>query len=147
MSINFQAILLLLELCALGVNSNRHEYADYWMKTGKAQLTDILKDQHEHQKAKNIIIFVGDGMGMSTITAAHIYKGQKKGQSGETGFLSFERFPTIGLAKTYAVDKHVTDSAASATALSTGVKTNYFLVGLDTRVKYNVCDSSTDKTS
>ena len=58
----------------------RHEYADYWMRAGEAQLTEILKDeQHEHQKAKNIIIFVGDGMGMSTITAARIYKGQKKG--------------------------------------------------------------------
>ena len=147
MSINFHAILLLLELFALGVSSNRHEYADYWMKAGEAQLTGILKVQQEHQKAKNIIIFVGDGMGMSTITAARIYKGQKKGESGETGFLSFERFPTIGLAKTYAVDKQVTDSAASATALFTGVKTNYLLVGLDARAKYNVCDSSTNKES
>jgi alkaline phosphatase len=102
MNINFQAILLLLELSALGVSSNRHEYADYWMKAGEAQLAEILKYQQGYQKAKNIIIFVGDGMGMSTITAALIYKSQKKGESGETGSLSFERFPTIGLAKTYA---------------------------------------------
>jgi len=86
-------------------------------------------------------------MGMSTITAACICKGQKKGESGESDFLSFERFPTIGLAKTYAVDKQVTDSAASATALFTDVKTNYMLVGLDARAKYYMCDLSTDKES
>jgi alkaline phosphatase len=144
---NFQVILFTLALFATEVNSAIQEYADYWMKAGKIQLTEILKHQQGHQKAKNIIIFVGDGMGMSTITSARIYKGQKMGETGENGSLSFEKFPAIGLSKTYAVDKQVTDSAASATALFTGVKTNYMMLGLDARAKYNVCDSSTNNKS
>jgi alkaline phosphatase len=57
--------------------------------------------------AKNVIIFIGDGMGMSTITAARIYKGQLAGNSGEENELAFEHFPTVGLSKTYNVDKQV----------------------------------------
>jgi alkaline phosphatase len=87
---------------------------------------------------------VGDGTGLLIITSAHIYKGQKK---GETGFLSFEKFPNIGLSKTFAINKQVTDSAASATALFTDVKTNYLMLGLDARAKYNACNSSTNKES
>lgn len=49
--------------------------------------------------AKNVILFIGDGMGMSTITAGRIFKGQLEGRSGEEGYLSFEKFPHVGLAK------------------------------------------------
>lgn len=58
-------------------------------------------------RAKNVIIFIGDGMGMSTITAARIYKGQLAGKHGEENQLAFEHFPNIGLSKTYNVDKQV----------------------------------------
>jgi alkaline phosphatase len=57
--------------------------------------------------AMNVIIFIGDGMGMSTITAARIYKGQLAGKSGEENQLAFEHFPNIGLSKTYNVNKQV----------------------------------------
>lgn len=49
--------------------------------------------------AKNVIIFIGDGMGISTVTAARIYKGQKAGKSGEEATLTFEEFPHTGLSK------------------------------------------------
>ena len=49
--------------------------------------------------AKNIIIFIGDGMGISTVTAARIYKGQQGGKSGEEATLTFEEFPHTGLSK------------------------------------------------
>lgn len=48
-----------------------------------------------------MIIFVGDGMGMSTITAGRILKGQLKGRRGEEEQLSFDGFPYIGLSKVY----------------------------------------------
>lgn len=70
-------------------------------------------------------------MGMSTITASRIYKGQLEGRSGEEELLEFDEFPNVGLAKTYNVDKQVPDSAGTATALFTGVKTNYGVVGMD----------------
>ena len=64
-------------------------------------------------------------MGISTITATRILDGQMKGKSGEENVLIWETFPWSAQAKTYAVDHQNADSAASATALLTGVKTNF----------------------
>ncbi len=74
-------------------------------------------------KAKNVILFIGDGMGISTITAARIFDGQSKGMSGEDNQLSFEAFPNLSLVKTYNLDAQVPDSAGTASAMNTGMKT------------------------
>lgn len=66
---------------------------------------------------KNIILFVGDGMGLSHLTAARVH------WLGADGRLHIERMPVTGLATTHAVDNLITDSAAAGTALATGVKT------------------------
>lgn len=50
-------------------------------------------------EAKNIIFFLGDGMGISTVTAGRIYKGQKKRSSGEESVLAVDTFPFTSLAK------------------------------------------------
>ena len=50
--------------------------------------------------AKNAILFMGDGMGITTTTAARILDGQMKGKTGEENVLSWETFPKSGLAKT-----------------------------------------------
>ncbi len=57
--------------------------------------------------AKNVVLFVGDGMGAQTVTAARIYKGQKGGEdvtdkNGEGEELLWERFPAVGLSKVRA---------------------------------------------
>lgn len=67
-----------------------------------------------------VILFVGDGMGLSTVTAARILDGQNKGLAGEENLLAFERFPHLALVKTYNVDAQVPDSAGTMTALVTG---------------------------
>lgn len=71
---------------------------------------------------RNVILFVGDGMGVSTVTAARIFAGQQRGEPGEEGYLSFEEFPHLALVKTYNVDAQVPDSAGTMTALVTGHK-------------------------
>ncbi|WP_427981529.1 alkaline phosphatase [Agarivorans sp.] len=74
-------------------------------------------------RAKNIILFVGDGMGMSTVTAARILEGQMQNpDGGEEHKLSFENFPFTGLAKTYNTDAQTPDSAGTMTAMMSGVK-------------------------
>lgn len=62
-------------------------------------------------------------MGISTTTTARIYDGQSKGESGEENVLSWEKFPYTALSKTYNTDAQVPDSAGTATAFATGVKT------------------------
>lgn len=74
-------------------------------------------------KAKNVILFIGDGMGISTITAARIFDGQSKGMPGEGNKLSFEEFQNLALVKTYNLDAQVPDSAGTASAMNTGLKT------------------------
>ncbi|XP_061390574.1 alkaline phosphatase 4 [Musca vetustissima] len=72
-------------------------------------------------------------MGLTTITAGRIYKGQYlKHGYGEEEKLAFDEFPYTGLAKTYNVDKQVPDSAGTATAMFCGTKTDYGAIGMDT---------------
>ena len=92
--------------------------------------------------AKNIILFVGDGMGVTTVTAARIFEGQQQGMSGEENSLSFGKFPFVGLAKTYNVDAQTADSAGTMTALISGVKTNIGIVGLDQDAHKGDCESA-----
>lgn len=65
----------------------------YWMSVGKSELNEALNVVANHRVAKNVILFVGDGMGPNTVTATRIYK------HGESGRLTFEKFPHIGLLK------------------------------------------------
>jgi len=73
---------------------------------------------------KNIIVFIGDGMGISTITAGRIFDGQSQGLQGEDHQLAFETFPELALIKTYNTNAQVPDSAGTATAILSGYKTN-----------------------
>jgi alkaline phosphatase len=75
-------------------------------------------------QAKNIIFFLGDGMGPTTITAARIYKYK------EEGLLNFERLDRTARIKTYSADAMVTDSAPSMGAYMTGVKINNDAISL-----------------
>lgn len=74
------------------------------------------------QKPKNIILMIGDGMGVSQITGG-LYSNNDQ--------LELERFRVMGLHKSYSSDNLVTDSAAGATAFSCGVKTYNGAIGVD----------------
>ncbi len=84
-------------------------------------------------KAKNIILLIGDGMGQTHVDATRIR------YYGAAGRLNMEKLPALGSVKTYAVEEGsdkpdlVTDSASSATAWSSGVKTYNNALGKDTR--------------
>ena len=93
-------------------------------------------------RAKNVILFVGDGMGVSTVTASRIFDGQSLGQSGEEHVLSFEQFPHVALVKTYNTNQQVPDSAGTATALLTGTKTRAGVVGIGPAAERRNCSQS-----
>ena len=78
-----------------------------------------------------MILFIGDGMGVSTVTAARILDGQNKGMQGEENQLSFEKFPYLALSKVYSVNQQTPDSAPTMTAMVTGVKTNDGVLAVD----------------
>ncbi len=74
--------------------------------------------------ARGVVLFIGDGLGIATITAARIYKGQLAGaRPPEAAALEFDAFPATALVRTYSADAQVTDSSAAMTAMMTGEKT------------------------
>ncbi|CAL1682989.1 unnamed protein product [Lasius platythorax] len=112
------------------------EDSRHWHQLANKELEESLSYHWNTKKAKNVILFVGDGMSPDTITASRIYRG------GETSRLAWEHFPHIGILKTYNADKQVPDSASTATALFGGVKTNYEVVGVDANVQLGDCRAS-----
>jgi alkaline phosphatase len=103
---------------------------------------DSLATAPAPARAKNVILFVGDGMGVSTVTAARIYEGQKRGETGEENLLSFEKLPHTALVKTYNTDAQVPDSAGTATAMNAGVKTRIGYIGVSEAAARGDCTSA-----
>ena len=74
-----------------------------WFKQGQDELSASLKMAPNMNVAKNIILFLGDGMGISTVTAARILSGQKRGRPGEESQLTSDQFPHAALIKVGAL--------------------------------------------
>lgn len=98
-----------------------------------------------HQQARNIILFIGDGMGVSTVTAARILDGQLRGESGEENLLSFEHFPHVAMAKTYNTNQQTPDSAGSMSAIMTGEKTRAGVISVNQYARRSDCAGATGK--
>ncbi|MCI5046836.1 MAG: alkaline phosphatase, partial [Aquisalinus sp.] len=92
--------------------------------------------------AKNVILFIADGMDPTTITAARIFDGQSKGMPGEEHTLTFETLPHLALAKTYNTNMQTPDSAGTATAMMTGVKTKAGVINVTDEVLRGDCAGS-----
>ncbi|XP_034671950.1 alkaline phosphatase, tissue-nonspecific isozyme [Drosophila subobscura] len=107
--------------------------ARYWLRQGRAQVAARLERTQDTvtngRRAKNIIMMLGDGMSITTLTAARILNGQRQGHSGEESKLAVEDFPYSGLCKTYCTNEQAPDSACTATAYLCGVKTSKGTVG------------------
>ena len=97
--------------------------------TMSANNQDGFEDKRAHQRAKNVIFFVGDGMGVSTITATRVYS------VGVDGQLVLDQFPYTALSRTYSSDSITPDSAPTMTAMMTGVNTNQSVLGLDAKTE------------
>lgn len=80
------------------------------------------------KQAKYVFYFITDGTGVNTILGAEMYESAKQDVIGRTPFC-VTQFPVIGVSSTYSHDSGVTDSAASGTALATGVKTKNGCIG------------------
>ncbi len=124
-----------------------------WFNAGADKVTSNDLIVNSKAPAKNVILFVGDGMGISTITAARILAGQQPNligsnptataSSGEENSLSFELFPNLALSKTYSANQQTPDSAPTMTAMVTGVKTLDGVLALDQDVTRGNCATDT----
>ncbi|KAM6178418.1 intestinal-type alkaline phosphatase [Rhynchocyon petersi] len=138
-------VLLLLGLklqLSLGIIPDEEQDPEFWNKQAASALDAAKNLQPIKTAAKNLILFLGDGMGVPTVTATRILKGQMGGNLGPETPLAMDHFPYMALSKTYNVDRQVPDSAGTSTAYLCGVKGNYQTIGLSAASRVNNCSSA-----
>ncbi len=115
---------------------------DAWFDAGRTAVYERKIRKAPTRKAKNVIFFIGDGMDINTVTAARIYDGQTRGESGEENNLAFETFPYTAFSKTYTTDFQVADSAGTASAMTTGVKTRSGVIAIREKASRGDCSAA-----
>ena len=101
-----------------------------WYTDAQAVIEARKAAQPNTNTAKNVILFVADGLGVGTNYAVRLFDGQQKGMLGEENVLPYEAFPNVALVKTYNINAQTPDSAPTAGALNTGVKQRFNLINL-----------------
>jgi alkaline phosphatase len=117
------------------------ESPDGWYRDGRDLIAERRAQRGEIQPARNVILFIGDGMSLATVSAARILEGQLRGQTGEENLLYFERFEHLALSKTYNTNQQTPDSAGTMTAMATGVKTFAGSIAVDQLARRGDCES------
>ncbi|XP_070494076.1 alkaline phosphatase-like [Chironomus tepperi] len=129
----YRELFLLLLTIAHCRNSptNNHNDKFYWYDKNKSILENRMRSMNMENlpRVKNVIIFIGDGMGMTTITAARTLKRQVT--QNPNAQMIFDDFPATALMQTDIINSQIPESAASSTALFCGVKTNFESLGVD----------------
>jgi len=124
------------------VNQNSwYQQGNDWLEN-KVKQQQVLSSLALSSKAKNIILFIGDGMSITTLTAARIWQGQQQGKLGEEHFLHFEMFPHTALIKTYNINQQTPDSAGTMSAMMTGVKTRAGMISIGPEQDRTDCNGS-----
>jgi alkaline phosphatase len=113
-----------------------------WFAQGAAAVRATLEIPTRPSGARNVILFIGDGMSLDTVSAARIFSGQRQGRAGESHRLRFEQLPYTALMKTYTTDMQVPDSAGTATAMLTGVKTKTGFIGVSDSAVLGRCEGT-----
>ena len=112
-----------------------------WYTQGEQTLEQIIASQPNTGRAKNVILFVADGMGVGTNYAVRLFAGQLEGQMGEEHVLPYEAYPNTALIKTYNINAQTPDSAPTAGAMNSGVKQMFNTINLNENGRYDTCAS------
>ena len=110
-----------------------------WFKAGQATITERMAVQPITKKAKNVILFTADGNGVGTNYAIRLFSGQQAGGLGDDYVQPFETFPNVALVKTYSSNGQTPDSAPTAAAMNTGIKTKNGMINVLDSVNVSDC--------
>jgi alkaline phosphatase len=106
---------------------NEAEESKYYRGSEQHEVVKIRRvDDKISKKPKNVIFLIGDGMGLTQLTAGYFANGEK---------LNMMAFSNVGFSTTSSADNLITDSAAAGTALSTGQKTKNGAIGVDVNLQ------------
>ncbi|AUD00564.1 alkaline phosphatase [Spirosoma pollinicola] len=110
------------QITPLGHFLSQRQTAEYQNPTPHTLYQPTYRNNDSRSRVKNVILLIGDGMGLAQIYA---------GLTANRGDLNLAKLLNIGFSKTSAADTYITDSAAGATAMATGQKTNNRAIGVD----------------
>ena len=110
-----------------------------WFTAGQEAVQAMLAREQNTNRARNVILLVSDGNGVGTNYAARLFAGQKAGGYGDEYVQPHEAFPHVALVKTYATNAQTPDSAPTATAMNSGIKTKNDLINITDNVAVGDC--------
>ena len=113
-----------------------------WFAAAQTELAQREAVAMNTNRAKNVILFIADGNSLPSQWATRVWVGQKAGGTGEDFVLPQERFPFVGLVKTYTSNGQTPDSAPTASAMNTGVKSRNGTINIDDSGAYDDCDAA-----
>jgi alkaline phosphatase len=120
---NMKKITLIALAATLLAVSCKHKEEEkvlqYYTTPHTYDIVDVTMPPVDNE-VRNVIIMIGDGMGLEQVSCAWVLN---------HGKLNLDRFPTVGLSRTYCTNELITDSGAGGTALAIGQKTGYSHVG------------------
>ena len=114
--------ILVLAALAVAVSCKQKEEEktlQYYATPNPYEIVDVVMPPVDNE-VRNVILMIGDGMGLEQVSCAWVLN---------HGKLNLDRFPSIGLSRTWCTNELITDSGAGGTALAAGVKTAYSHVG------------------
>jgi alkaline phosphatase len=124
-----KSMILMIALAISVISVAQNDYMDAQAENkekiyngGQAYDVKIFPHKFKTDQPKNIILLIGDGMGVAQLHA---------GLTANKGHLFLENFKHVGFSKTHSSDNYITDSAAGGTALASGVKTYNGAIGVD----------------
>ncbi|SFV34683.1 alkaline phosphatase [Devosia crocina] len=104
-------------------------------------LAERIAAENNTRPAKNVILFVADGMGVGTNYGIRLFEGQQQGMLGEEHNLPHDLFRHSALIKTYNINAQTPDSAPTAGAMNTGAKQVFNTINLDETAVFDDCSS------
>ncbi|WP_376696996.1 alkaline phosphatase [Wenzhouxiangella sp. EGI_FJ10305] len=138
---NLFRISLTLAALLVAIDAVADESPVQWYQDGETLIAERRAAMDDPGEARNVILFVGDGLSLATVAATRILEGQLRGETGEENMLHFERFRHTGLAKTYNTNRQTPDSAGTMTAMVTGVKSYAGAISVDQDATRGDCAS------
>ena len=131
--------LLTATAATAGVAQDLPQADNAWFTQARATLKARLAETPNTGRARNVIIMISDGNGVNTNYGARLFAGQQAGGYGDGYIQPQETFPNLALVKTYNTNAQTPDSAGTATAILSGVKTKIGVIGVDEDVVRGDC--------
>jgi alkaline phosphatase len=137
--------LAIIAACAASATSAQEaapavtQSGNAWYVAGQGTIEEMLALQPNTNTARNVILLTSDGNGVGTNYATRLYVGQQAGGMGDDHVLPHETFANVALVKTYSTNGQTPDSAPTAAAMNTGVKTKNDIINITDNVAVDDC--------